>query len=80
MTTILSILITSCRRQVKPLSLIVIFGSLSLAAFGGGLPPIVVEGILIILLLAKVRADVLSAPPVNEPAHLAPIEQQEVPE
>lgn len=56
--SVIAIMMVACRRHVTVLSLLVIAIALGLAIFGGILPPIVIEGVLIGALLLKVTADI----------------------
>jgi low temperature requirement protein LtrA len=81
MSSIVAIALSACRKRVTVLSLVVIAVALGLAAFGGWLPPIAIEGATIAILLIKVRADIVKSSSIHH-ANSPPIElldRQETP-
>jgi hypothetical protein len=61
MSSIVAIAFSACRKRVTVLSLVVIAVALGLAVFGGSLPPIAIAFGIIVILLIKVREDILNS-------------------
>ena len=65
MSSIIAISLFACRKRVTILSVVVIIVTLGLAVFGGLLPPIVLEGVIVAILSIKVKADILRSSSTN---------------